>query len=340
MTLSRSVSRPLWRKKRRWPKPRSGAVRNSSPPAWPLADLVGQTGAHVMQREVGIRLDHLKAQRGPKITGRRDQGGRVAERATDVEELVCALHDAVVDRTRSGGARKRMKEAKPVTSSNSRAACCAQVEGVIRRGHRGTKWRVVTFVRENQVADTHLDVISLAAEQVQRLVLRLPAKAGYGSVVAAVVESAEDTERGFLAGVENPIESEDRVRNCLDEPQGRRSKWECAEKCWTGSRNSPDSDCSRWSVGSAVDCEQRVNPAVRCTVRVFDEGRFAHRTVGRDERRQLVARMGELHLRVAPGARASDRRECVTRGHELELNLGPGPLLGTFSIFEIGPVHR
>ena len=49
-------------------------------------------------------------------------------------------------------------------------------------------------MRENFIGDTHLHVVGLAGKQFQRLVLRLPAEAGDGAIIAVVIESAADAE--------------------------------------------------------------------------------------------------------------------------------------------------
>ena len=51
---------------------------------------------------------------------------------------------------------------------------------------------VLAFVGKELVRYPLLDIVSLARKDEQRLVLRLPAKAGYGTVVAAAIEFAGD----------------------------------------------------------------------------------------------------------------------------------------------------
>jgi hypothetical protein len=52
--------------------------------------------------------------------------------------------------------------------------------------------RLVALVLKQLVADAHFDVVGLAREEEQRLVLRLPAKPGDGAVVAVAVRLSAD----------------------------------------------------------------------------------------------------------------------------------------------------
>ena len=56
--------------------------------------------------------------------------------------------------------------------------------------------------REHVVGDAHLDVVGLAGEDGQRFVLRLPAEAGDGAVIAAPVRHPADPERARSDAVE------------------------------------------------------------------------------------------------------------------------------------------
>src|SRR5262245_34359496 len=71
-----------------------------------------------------------------------------------------------------------------------------------------------------------------------------------------------------------------------------------------------------------------MNTAVRCTVGVLDETRLAYRAVGGDERRQRVARIGELYLGIALRAGAADCRECVARGARVGIESRPQSIVG------------
>src|SRR5262245_34223942 len=56
MAATRSVVRPSWRKKMRWPRPHNGAVRNSSPPAAPWLMSSASPGPMLCTRRSEYRL--------------------------------------------------------------------------------------------------------------------------------------------------------------------------------------------------------------------------------------------------------------------------------------------
>src|SRR5262249_54732765 len=72
-------------------------------------------------------------------------------------------------------------------------------EGIVRRCHSLAARGLVALLREELVGDTHLDVVGLACEHQQRLVLRLPAEAGDGAIVAAGVGHAADDAVGVTS---------------------------------------------------------------------------------------------------------------------------------------------
>src|SRR5439155_21762713 len=76
-----------------------------------------------------------------------------------------------------------------------RAAVRAQVGGVFRRRVEVAAGRDGALAREQLAGDALLDVVGLAGKDEERLVLRLPAEAGDGPVVAIVVEPAAYAER-------------------------------------------------------------------------------------------------------------------------------------------------
>ena len=63
----------------------------------------------------------------------------------------------------------------------------------------------VAFVGEELVGDALLDVVGFAGEDQQGFVLRLPAEAGDGTIVAGVIGSARDTELSFCSGIGSSI---------------------------------------------------------------------------------------------------------------------------------------
>src|SRR5215470_7620939 len=78
---------------------------------------------------------------------------------------------------------------------------------------------VVALIRERFVGHTLLDIVSLAGEDQQRLVLRFPAKPGHGAIVAAAIEMPRDAQREFRAvhAVEGCLETA--VRHILHQTQ-------------------------------------------------------------------------------------------------------------------------
>ena len=67
------------------------------------------------------------------------------------------------------------------------------------------------------VGDAHFDVVGLAGENLERFVLRLPAEAGDGAVVAAVVGMAGDAEAAFERRNWRHVGEDGRVRNIFDQ---------------------------------------------------------------------------------------------------------------------------
>src|SRR5207253_4422355 len=127
---------------------------------------------------------------------------RVAERAADGGEGPRAPQ---LGGRSGGGHRWREKagegcEADRVAGHlgrgpGERAAVRAQVGGVFRRRVEVAAGRDGALAREQLAGDALLDVVGLAGKDEERLVLRLPAEAGDGPVVAVMVEPAADAER-------------------------------------------------------------------------------------------------------------------------------------------------
>ena len=143
------------------------------------------------------------------VAQRRDVGvagakpRRVALRAADVGEQVAAAADRVRAARRVGRRRRRRQEAHgrsrtsrcalmPV-SGVDRRRCSVKSFGVVANWHSGV---CVALGLEQLVGDAHLDVVGLAGEQQQRLVLRLPAEARDGAVIAVAVRLTRDGAAG------------------------------------------------------------------------------------------------------------------------------------------------
>ncbi len=169
--------------------------------------------------------------------------------------------------------------------------------------------RIVAFVGEVLVGDAHFDVVGLAGENLQRFVLRLPAEAGNGAVVAAVVGMAGDAELAFERGVGSHVGENGRIWDVLDESGAE-----------DGSGNAEDDVTelihlleirlghhAAFGVLAPRDGEYVVNSAVRsageaATRRDYKgKARFAHRTFGGDEvgnrvRAAVIGGCGDLRI--------------------------------------------
>ena len=170
-------------------------------------------------------------------------------------------------------------------------------------------WQLVGFIafgRECLVADSHLDVVGLAREDQQRLVLRLPAEAGDRPVVAVVVGltgdriaaqhdvgPAADAERLFGAGRGGLVLRGSRCRESLD--QARPNVGVGMRKITLLLASAPRSRAARCcspGVAAAGDGEQPVHAAVGRAV--GDCARTEPRAPGRS------ARMNEGTVLRAP----------------------------------------
>ena len=180
--------------------------------------------------------------------------------------------------------------------------------------------RLVTLGLEQIVGDPLLDVVGLAREDQERLVLRLPAEPCDRLVVAVMVRATRDAERRLHEGVRVAVGEDRTVGNLLDQPSAKH-------RC----RDSKDDvvgrdlgveilllDRAPAGVGRpvvpAADHEQRVDSAVAgAGGRVLEPG-LPHRPVQVDERRHDVA--------CAEGGRHRD----------LGIHLGAGPAGGRLAV--------
>src|SRR5262245_54536772 len=74
---------------------------------------------------------------------------------------------------------------------------------------------LLALILKELVADAHLDVVSLAGEDKQRLVLRFPTEARDAAVVAAAVELAGYPESGLERSVGAQVVADDPVGDLL-----------------------------------------------------------------------------------------------------------------------------
>ena len=102
---------------------------------------------------------------------------------------------------------------------------------VIRRAGELTIRRLVALLWEQLIGNSHLDVVGLAREEQERLVLRLPPESRDGAVVAVVVggtrdsdavRPAGDAEGGLAARIDGLVVGDGGVWNRLDEARAKR----------------------------------------------------------------------------------------------------------------------
>ncbi len=80
-----------------------------------------------------------------------------------------------------------------------------------------TLWVLFPFIWENFIRDTHFDVICLAGEQEQRLVLRLPSEASDSTVVAGCIHMSTYAEQALQSrGVRTQIVLDGGVCDAFD----------------------------------------------------------------------------------------------------------------------------
>ena len=82
----------------------------------------------------------------------------------------------------------------------------------------GRTFRILlSFVGENLVCDSHLDVVSLGGEEKQGLVLRFPSEARDGPVAAGRVHMARDAKRALKSRrIRSEVALDSRVGNAFD----------------------------------------------------------------------------------------------------------------------------
>ena len=165
--------------------------------------------------------------------------------------------------------------------------------------------REVALVREGFVGDALLDVVGFAGEDQQGFILRLPAEASNGPVVARAIGNATDAVLSLGVGVGGSIGGSEASEISSTSPSQR------------GSGNAEDDvvlrdsggevrlriDAAR-SIRTSGDGEKVVHPAVGRSVRIGDEARFADRSVYKDELGKLVGSLieaSDLDLRIDRG---------------------------------------
>src|SRR5882724_10905612 len=296
-----------------------------------LLDLVGEPGAHGVQRHVGVEIRALAGERRDRAVRVGLQGRRVAERTAQAGKLLAPSANRERPAGADGRRLGRRQEALEV------GEVVDGIDLVNARGHVvGNRRdlavrRLVTLLLKRLVGDPHLDVVGLAREDQQRLVLRLPAESRDRSVVAVPVRTPADSETGLRERAGAQVGDDRAVLDLLDQP-GAEDR-----------RGDPENDVvvvdlllevlllDRASPGVRMpgDHEERVDAAVARTVGIELEPRFPDRTVQGDERRNdVVFPEAQIGLKITDHteqgvhirARAADgRRGMAARAaHEVE----------------------
>ncbi len=194
---------------------------------------------------------------------------------------------------------------------------------------------------EQLVGDTLLDVVRLAREQKQRLVLRLPAETRDRAVIAVVIglagdratgdveiRPAFDPQRALLARVGSLVCEYRAVRDLLDQPRPEDRGGDPKDHVLIRElrREVRLREAATIRTRPAGDGEQSVDTAIGGSIRgirVRHESRLAYRPVRRDERGNEVGSAvlaGERHLRIHKRARSADCRLRMTPGATVQVH--------------------
>src|SRR5439155_2787082 len=218
------------------------------------------------------------------------------------------------------------EEAEPLDGADGvRRGGAVGVGRGVRRAGELTILRLVALLREQLVGDAHLDVVGLAREEQERLVLRLPPEPRDGPIIAVVVRGARDpdpvrpagdTEGRLAAGIGGLVVGDGALGDGLDEA-GAEHGGRDAEDDVVALTLGPevllgDRALARVArvVLPAADHKEGVHASVARSVGVVLVARFADWTVERHEvgygiARAELGRHGDLrvHGRAGPAER-------------------------------------
>jgi hypothetical protein len=322
-----------------------------------LDDVVGQIRSHGMNQEVGKEVDGLVPKRRHRRIARR-QHRRVTERAPGPHERAAPNADrgraAWRVGRRSGRRQEPLEESEFLDRAQSgRSGRDLSVGDIIGDSGELAMRILLALLLEQLVRDAHLDVVGLAREHQQRLVLGLPSEPGNRSIIAIVVRvprdcpsrhgdvgAAHDAELVLSGGAVRLVRQNQTVRNLLDEPSAE------------GRRRNPEDHVVARSLHREVGLGQNapagrrpprdggaiVHAAIPGPVLVELEPGFAHRPVQRDEERDSVGAAvlrGERHLRVHERAGAARRRLGVTAGAAVQVHPRAEPVGNSLDCLEV-----
>ena len=163
---------------------------------------------------------------------------------------------------------------------------------------------------EELVADPNFDIIRLAGEHQQRLVLRLPAESRNGARVGAPVWMATDAQLSLRSLIRRQICENRTVRNRFDQT-GAKDRCRYAERYIVIFKLRIKIILNRGAIrgvtgaiDTAADDEERVHSAVPAPIRKVLETGFDNRAIGLHEKGHFIARaIGQTNRRLRIDAR-------------------------------------
>src|SRR5689334_18645823 len=184
----------------------------------------------------------------------------------------------------------------------------------------------VALIAKYIVCNALLHVGSLAGKNQQRLVLRLPAEARDGPVIAAGIETPKDAQPRLDGGVRGKIGLQCAVRSVLHkaEPKGRRGDPEYNVVVGKLPRKIFLRQTAAGCVKAAANRIQVVYAAVQATGGIHDESCFSYRAFGENERWNRVGgpvQRGQRDLRVRYWMRGTVESRAASANCRLSMAL-------------------
>src|SRR5438093_9692760 len=134
---------------------------------------------------------------------------------------------------------------------------------ILRQGVGRTFWVLFPFIWKKLSRDTHLDVVCLAGEQKQRLVLRLPPEASNSAVVTGRIHMSRYAQEPLQSRrVRSQIVPDGRIRDALDQAAAEH-RCRCAKNHVTGAGKVGLTDPAPYRIVRTSDnCEDGVNLSI------------------------------------------------------------------------------
>src|ERR1700674_4738319 len=293
-------------------------------PEWRCSELIGtrtalcnsvlKAVAHVVEEEVREEVHRLVGERGTWDRGAATRnylaGGerrRVAGRTANRFENAPTVRDGRRI-GRGGGRGQHPHEAgkRLDVRENGCVWASREVEAVLRCRVEETTRSLVAFLGEELVRDPHLDVVGLAGEYEEGLVLRLPSEAGDRAVVGAAVRGASqvrvrvtrNAQPRLQRGVSTHVRQDRRIGDRLDEPNAKdgcgNAEDDVVVSAVAGERGSSWQEVRLSDVAARVaaagDDEEVPCAAVGRSVRIPLKACFTDGAIPRDEPGQRVFR--------------------------------------------------